>query len=264
MVSDMTSSQDIATADRTRGLPWLGIVAWLAVLSCSIMIASGGFAELLPARRAAQIGHNAEGFMLVVLLSPWLAYVRSRQPGRPPVALVGGLSVASLLIGLYLGFVTDIGVFATLDESFYGAALLVPYVWLPRPLPRFAWTLPILAFLVPALFSQTTVGWQLAETYGFFLLVPIYLDFIDRRVLEPRKPLRPRLLMAWVAVLLVVPVIVSAVRVEHPEGFVESVIRYLSRPTEAMVACLLFTAYFSILRPSRPKSPHARAAARHG
>lgn len=235
----------VRTAQQTS--PAIGVVCWAAVASVSVMIATGGFKAVLPAGLASQIGHNAEGFMLVVLIAPWIAYVRARTTKVAPGVVVA-ISVACLLIGLYLGLGSDVIPLATLDESFYGAALLVPYVWLPRPLPRIAWILPAAAFLIPALFSQTLLGWQLAETYGFWLLVPLYLDFIDRGVLEVDQPWRLSRLVVWITILVVLPVVVSAVRVEEPEGLVQEIFRYLSRPTEAMVAALLLTGYFSILQ----------------
>lgn len=210
--------------------------AWVA-------IATKAHAHILPPNLARQVGHNAEGLVLVLLIGPWLALIADRR--RPSWAVTWGLSGVMLVVGLVLSFGVDVKTLATVDESCFGAAVLIPYIRLARPLPRLAWSVPALAFAIPALFSSTSIGELLAEVYGFCLLIPLYLDLVDRHVLEPDQPRRPVRLLVWVAALVVVPVVVSAARVEDPSGFVQSVVRYLSRPTEAMVASLLLTAWFS-------------------
>lgn len=225
----------------------VGVVLWILLACAWLMVATKLHAEFLPAKLAGQIGHNAEGYALVLMVAPWIA--RRTRGLAPSWGVTLGISAALLLVGLVLSFGIDVTALATLDEACYGAAVLLPYIRADRPLDRRWLLIPALAVAIPVLFSPTTLGWVLAEVYGFCLVIPLYLDWIDRRVLEPEQARRRTRLLVWVAALLVIPVVVSIVRVEEPQGFVESVFRYLSRPTEAAVAGLLLTGWFSFLRP---------------
>lgn len=228
------------------------VVALILALSLDVV---------LPESLARHLSRNNEGLVLLLLLSAWMEFVRPRLREAQRAQIVAAASAACLLIAALLlldGVPTQ---FRTLNETFFALAVLVPYVQLARPLPRWAWGLPVVALIVPVVGAQSDIAVALAETLAFLLLVPLAVDFGDRSILEPDRERRPLVVAAWLVVVIVVPVVLHLLRPDDPEGPIEEVVRYLSRTTEAYVAVVLLHLYFSFLRPAAERLGHGQRVA---
>lgn len=193
----------------------------------------------LPPAVAVRVAHNSEGFVLALLLAPWIQFVRPRLAGRAaewPVTLAA--AAASAAVGVLL-VATDLpSRFRTLNEAFLALAALLPYVQVRRPVPRWV---PVvvsgaaLAAIVLGLHEKGVV--DQAETLAVLVLAPVAFDLVDRRVLDPGAP-AGRWRYAWYVFLVAAPLVASVAA----RG------TYLSRVTEAFVFLLLLEVYLALYR----------------
>lgn len=193
----------------------------------------------LPPAVAVRVAHNSEGFVLALLLAPWIQFVRPRLAGRAaewPVTLAA--AAASAAVGVLL-VATDLpSRFRTLNEAFLALAALLPYVQVRRPVPRWV---PVvvsgaaLAAIVLGLHEKGVV--DQAETLAVLVLAPVAFDLVDRRVLDPGAP-AGRWRYAWYVFLVAAPLAAS----------VAARATYLSRVTEAFVFLLLLEVYLALYR----------------
>jgi hypothetical protein len=231
----------------------VGAVFYGALVAVLAGILLGLWPVLLPHAIAVRLGHNSEGFLLALVLAPWIEFARPRLAGTalqwPATAAVAALYAS---IGVFL-LVTDLpSPVRTLNEAFLAAALLIPYVQLRRPLPRWVPVLlPAAALAVMVLGERTQSVTDLAEVFGVLLLAPVALDLVDRGILDPgaRPPVRWRL--GWYAFLIVTPIVFSVL--EYRVGVGGEAVRYAVRITEAFVCLLLVELYFTAPRPRLPR-----------
>lgn len=213
--------------------------------------------DVLPGPLARPVGFNSEGYTLLLLLAPWIQFVRPRLAGRTwewPVTLAA--AAACVVIGLLLYWSDLPSQWKTLNEAFL-AAVLIAYLQLRRPLPRW---IPIvlsggvLAAIVSA--SGTAIITDLAEALGVLILLPLAVDIFDRRILDVQAPRSPALRYGWWGFLVLAPVAFSVGnRALDDGGALDTVARYGVRPQEAFVAVLLLGLYFALLRSSRVREP---------
>ena len=229
----------------------------LAVLV--VLIVTRQLGEIIPDGIAAHVSRNSEGMVALLLLTGWILYVRSRPSGVSPVVtavVAGGL----VLLGVVLLVGDFTSTLRTLNETCFAAAVLTVYIALPRPLPRWAWALPIGAAVAAVATAGTDFGTDLAETYVFLVLLPLALDVFDRSILEPDQPERPGLLAGWLVFIVAAPAFFSVVRPDQPYEGIEYVLRYMSRPTEAFLAVLLLHLFFLLDKVSgRAETPRQAA-----
>lgn len=226
------------------------------------------FPAVLPDGLASRIGHNSEAYALVLVAAPWIQYARPRLAGTSrewPVT--AGVAVLCLVAGLLL-LASDLpSRFRTLNETFLALALLLPYLQLRRPLPRYvAGGLAAVVLAGVVLFNRTAVVTDLAETFGILLLAPIAFDLVDRGILDPVARTSARLRWSWYAVLAVVPLCLSVLEYRVGiDGLAGEAVRYGVRVTEAFVALLLIELFLAVLlgRRGRPGegAPPARVPA---
>ena len=225
----------------------------LVVVLAGIVL--GVWPAVLPHAIAARLGHNSEGFLLALLLTPWIQFARPRLAGTARQWPVTGAAAAlCAATGAFL-LVTHLPpVLRTLNEAFLGAALLIPYVQLRRPLPRWA---PVLlaavAVAVMVLGERTHPVTDLAEVLGVLVLAPIGLDLVDRAILDGSARPSPRLRSGWYAFLVAAPVLFSVL--EYRVGVGGGALRYAVRITEAFVCLLLVELYFAVTPPRRRPPP---------
>jgi hypothetical protein len=227
-----------------------GMLLW-ALLALLLVAVLGGWVSGIPAI-GPHVSRNSEGYVVALLLAPVIDRVHRRGSSSlswSATALAAGGALAVGVGCLWWSPLSSIGAIHTLNEAFFAAAVLISYVRVARPLPRLAWSLPLVALAIPVLLGWTRLGETLAETYGFCVLVPLGLDWVDRAILEPTRPRSLPRVWAWIATLVAVPTLISVLVARHPSGPAAGVVDYLSRPTEAFVAALLLHAYFSALLP---------------
>jgi hypothetical protein len=212
---------------------------------------------VLPAGIARRVGFNSEGFLLALMVAPWIQFARPRlavSRRQWPVALAVGLICVAVGIAL---LVTDLpSRFRTLNETFLAAAILVPYLQLPRPLPRW---LPLAFsgafFAVILVFSRTELVTGVAETLGALILLPLAVDVFDRRILEAEARPSTAMRYGFYAAIVLVPISFSVLeRTAHVGGLFHAVTRYGVRMHESFICVVLVVAYFAVLRALRERA----------
>ncbi len=231
------------------------------------LIVTKSLPHLLPATVARHIGYDSEGYVLALLLPPWIEYVRPRLTGKPfgwavtPAAAAASLSVGLLLYNSH----SIIGGVKTLNETFFALALLIPYVQLTRRLSGFAavaCAVGVLAGIVAAEYTPlATITTNLAEGTVMLLLAPLAFDLADRVILQPDRPGPQRLRRAWWVLLAVAPLAFIVLVHVHLGVPLHAAVRYATRAQEAFVGMLLLELYFAARGPRRTAAPTAGVAA---
>lgn len=216
-----------------------------------------------PHALASRIAHNSEGFLLALVLVPWIQFVRPRLEGsRAQWAVTVLVAVALLAVGILLIASHLPSRFRTLNESFIAAAALVPYVQLRRPLPRgVPVALAVIAVLVATLFDYNSEITDLAEVWGALVLIPIGLDLVDRGILEPAARTSRPVRYSWYAFLVVVPVVVSVLDVGlHLSGPFAGFVHYIGRCNEDFIAAILISLGLAVILGRRGRGPAGEPA----
>lgn len=205
--------------------------------------------SLLPTGLASSVAYNSEGYLFALLLALWIQCARSRlraPGGEWPVTTLA--AAASMVVGIAL-FRSDLpSRFKTLNETFIAVSLIVLYMQVRRPMPRWVpigLSLGVLATIVFA--NGTDIVTDLAETLGMLLLVPLAFDVVDRGILDPAADTSAPLRYSWYALLVVVPVTFSVLlHFGDLTGLAYEITRYDVRMHEAFVGMLLGEIYFAV------------------
>ena len=229
----------------------MSAVFYGALLLVLAGILLGLWPAVLPRAIATRLGHNSEGFLLALVLGAWIQFARPRLAGSPrewPVT--GTAGVACGAVGVFLLATHLPSVVRTLNEAFLAAALLIPYVQLRRPVPRWLPVLlPVATLAVIVLGERVQSVTDAAEALGVLALAPIALDLVDRRILDPAARPSRSVRYGWYALLVVAPVLFSVL--EYRLGVGGEALRFAVRITEAFVCLLLIELYFAVA-PRRP------------
>lgn len=129
---------------------------------------TGWITNGVPGSLGARVADNSEAYVIVVVLAPWIQFVRPRISGTPVewplTAIVAGVCFA---IGYFLWDVVTINGgthITTLNEGFFDLALLLPYVMFRRPLPRrVPWAISIDTLVLTVLLYKNSTVVDLAE-----------------------------------------------------------------------------------------------------
>ncbi len=219
----------------------------LAVLLALILSAT--LPALLPGGLAGRLSRNSEGLLLLLAVSLWIQFVRVRLLTAAHARSAALLAAAALgAVGLILLFGPVPAQLVTLNESAFALALLLPYLQLRRPLPRWWLLLPVAAVAIPLVGGHNSVTTELAEAFGALFFIPLSVDAVDRGILDG-SPVPLLRVLVWMAALIALLISLQAFVDFTPVGFVAEVTRYLARVTEMIHASLLLHAYFSLLRP---------------
>ena len=198
---------------------------------------------VLPEDLAVHIGHNSEVLALALLLAAALDGVVR------PIALRAPARSAAVAAGLFLlGLLLALGpvppTVKTLNEPVFAAAALWLYVLVRRPL-RWAPVLSVVLVVVVVVGYHTSVVTLQAESVCALILAPVALDLVDRRLVDRGVPDRPGLRWAWIAFLVLFPVLLMWVKRQGLEGVAADIVRYPSRGTEGFWGLALVHLYFT-------------------
>lgn len=238
---------DDVTFSRAR---WLPVAFYGVIGSVMLMILFGLHTEWLPGRFAGRLGYNSEGYLFALLLAAWIQYIRPwLRIDRQVIALCAAF--VSFAIGMWLLGSDYPSRVRTLNETVFGLAFVIPYVSLPRPLPRWAplLSLPLIVFVGLAVWADTN-HWVVdqAETLGFIAIAIPAFDLVDRGILDRSAVTSPKLRWGAYGLFLAVPVVVSALGTGRREGggFVADTLLYVGRIHEAWFGVLLVMLYFAV------------------
>jgi drug/metabolite transporter (DMT)-like permease len=208
------------------------------------------WAEILPGGISAQIGHNSEAYLAVLVLAAWTQYARPRLFGTSREwVVVGAFAAVAIAVGLILLASDWPSRFRTLNETCFALAVLVPYIQMHRRPSRMVAVGMALGVLIIVLVSQPTqVGTDLAETFGMLMLAPIAFDAIDRSILQPSEYTDPPVRFGWYAAMIILPVTMTVLEYEvGVGGLLGQITRYDVRIHEAFIAMFLIEIYFVVV-----------------
>jgi hypothetical protein len=234
---------DVAAS--TRSTVWLTIAFYSAMAIITIVLAAKWEYHLLPQSIATHVSHNSEVFNIALLV---VAAVETRRrlgamPGARAVLV--SLAMAGLLLGV--GFLLIDGPVSPtvkmLNEASFAGAALWLYVFLPRPL-RHAWLASVVLLVVVVVGYHTSLITLQAECMVALILAPISFDVVDRGLLDPAAPASLRLRIAWLAFLLLVPVVLMVVKREDLHGVAAEIVKYPSRGTEGFWGMALVHGFY--------------------
>jgi hypothetical protein len=227
----------------------IGTVYYAGLVLLLALILLQWLDDVVPATLAVHIGHNSEAYLGALMFAAWIQFVRPRLQGARgewPVAIAAG--VACLVIGIALVASDLPSRFRTLNETFFAAALLLPYLQLRRPLSRsLAYGLPLVVLVVVLIAGNVSGVTDLAETSVMLLLLPIGLDLVDRGILEPDAVVPAVRRYGWYAALVLVPVVFALLRRKAGvDGVVGDRMQYALRGLEGFIAVLFVEVYFAV------------------
>lgn len=236
----------------SRSRDRLTVACYVALIALIVAIMFGALPSVLPDLIAGRIARNSEGIVLLLILAAWIQFVRPRLAAahRSDVKwpVTGAAAVVCLTIGVTLFLTEPVNAVKTLNETFLAAAILIPYVELPRPLPvrlPVATSLGLLVLVVVG--HSTDVVTLTAEALGALILVPFGLDVVDRAILDPTARVVGWHRALWYAFLLAGPVVFWATdNGASTDGTAGVVLTYAGRTTEIFVCLLALQLYFAV------------------
>jgi hypothetical protein len=192
---------------------------------------------------AKRISDNSEGYVLALIACAWLqwgrpAAIRRRQ--LIPISLVAAAACLGLaLLCKYGGLQPRI---ATLNEGFFGAAFVIAYVAVRRPL-RWAPLVSLVAVIGLLLANNASIVVKGAEAWMVLVLAPLGFDVFDRGIVDPDARESHVLRLLWMALLVAIPVAAAGLQHHVGHGHVAGIRDYIARANEAFVGLLLVHAY---------------------
>lgn len=239
---------------RTRALV---VAFYVAVSAVLVGVLLEVWPAVLPGSVAGRIGRNSEAYLLALVVAAWIQFARPRLSGHDREWMLTGLAAAVFLAGGLALLASDLpSRFRTLNEAFLALVLLLPYLQLRRPLPRYlAAGLAAAVLAVVVVFNRTAGVTDLAETLGILVLAPVAFDLVDRGILDPSARTSEWSRWSWYALLVAVPVVLSVLEYRvGVDGLAGEVVRYGVRGTEAFVCLLLVELYLAVLLDRRGRS----------
>jgi hypothetical protein len=237
-------------ADRDKVAPLANVVFYAGLALLLGLILADVLRDLIPVRIARRIGYNSEGYLFALIIGAWIQFVLPRlTPARRwPVTIAGAVVGAGIGFSL-LG--SDLpSQFKTLNEPFISLGLVLPYLALRRPLGQYVVLIPVLVLVGVVLAMNTDpdgLAVNLAETYGYWLLVPIAFDLADRGILDPQAVTSKTVRYSTYAVMIVLPTTVSLLGVEERNGGgIHAWLSYLGRVHESFIGVVLLMLFFAI------------------
>jgi len=229
------------------------LISWLFYGGLTLLlglILANVLGDVLPATLARRVGYNSEGYLFALVAAAWIQFARPRLTGAWKWPLVLAVALVCLVVGVALLNSDLPSRFKTLNEPMIALAVVIPYIVLRRPVTNLVVLVPplILAgILAGVMLDPDGIVINLAETFGYWMLVPLAFDVVDRGILDPDASTSPRLRYAFYAVLAAVPVAVSALGVEERVGGgIHAWLSYLGRIHESFIGVLLIVLLFAV------------------
>lgn len=250
----VTVQADRRSRSGTNRLRMFSAIFYLGFSILLLLILTDTLRHLVPASWVGRISYNSEAYMFIVVLAAWLQYGLPRFDRRKALLVafaIGGLFVAIGLILLASDLPSRI---RTLNESALALGILVPYVTLRRPLPRWV-LLSVPAMVGTIVWAATSApeSWVIdqAETFGFLILAVLTFDLVDRRLLDSQAPVvAPRTWISWYVFLALEPVVVSALGTDVRQGGGPTalLLEFLGRIHESFIGVLIVALYLLLVR----------------
>lgn len=236
--------------DRRRTLTRLLFYGAFFLLLVSIV--TGVLAKVLPAHTAGAISHNSEGYVILLLLAGWIELVRPRIAGRTAVVVTGAAAIGCLAVGVGMLTLPLPTPLATLNEGFFAVSVLLVWVQLPRPVPRAAWVLTVVALVVPVVWHGSGAVIRSAEILMSFVFIPLGLDVVDRAILDPHATTRKPRVVVWMVAIVALSVVTHLLRTPSPTTLLQDVVDFLSRVNEVFIAAFFLHLYLTLLEMAPP------------
>jgi hypothetical protein len=249
-MADMVTTRpnDVQQEPRSRASGWvlLRLVLFYGGFGVLLLLIITKHLQWLPHHfhLTKRVSDNSEAYALALIACAWLHWARPaaiRRGRLIPASLLGGAICLGLaLLCKYGGLPVKI---ATLNEGFFGAAFVLVYAALRRPL-RWAPLLSV-AVIVFLLIGHTTgLVVKGAEAWMVLVLAPVGFDVFDRAILEPDARESHVLRLLWMGVLIAIPVLAAGLHHHVGHGHVAGIRDYIARANEAFVGLLIIHAYF--------------------
>jgi hypothetical protein len=234
----------------------LSAVYYAGLTALLLMAVTDTLGTVLSAELAKDFREDSEALVLAIGLPAWIQFVRPRLTGRRwewPATLLTAVALLSTGSWMHLsadGLVDAVRMsdeVSTLSEPVVAMAALVPYVQLRRPMPRRGMVaFPAAVVLVVLLAPDSGLVVRAPELLAMLLLVPIGLDVVDRRILEPAAGSNWFVRWSWSALLLLTPLLLSLFLRDAFTGTPGQAIRNAVNAQEAWLGVLLVQLYFAV------------------
>lgn len=237
----------------------------LVLLLCLIL--TNTLRDVLPDKPARRIGANSEAYLFAVVVSAWLQLAHARLYGARRWQAAFAVSAACVATALALLSSDLPSRITTLNEGLFALAVVIPYLALRRPLSRLVLLVPLLVLggIVLSLHLDPDGFWiDLAETFGYWMLVPLAFDAVDRGILDETATTSRPLRYAFYAFCVAVPVVVSALGTgERVGGGVHALLSYLGRIHESFIGVLLVVLLFAVVLGRTGRDAGGTSTGRH-
>ncbi|MBA2558476.1 MAG: hypothetical protein H0V07_01070 [Propionibacteriales bacterium] len=208
---------------------------------------------VLPTTLAIHVAFNSEGYLVALLVAPWIQFARPRLVNSKkqwPITMIAAFACLAVGIWLYRLDAADMpSRFKTLNEAVLAVGFVIPYVQVRRPLPPAVPAGLSLALLALIAFGQSnTLVIGLAEMLGVLVLMPVALDLVDRGILQRDGRTSPAARYAWYAFLVLFPVVCSLTQrlTNTDDGVIIAIAHYTNRADEAFAGVILVELYFAV------------------
>jgi hypothetical protein len=224
----------------------LSAVYYSGLIVLLAMAVTGTLESVFPAELAEDIGEDSEALFLAVALPAWIQFarpllIRTRYEW-PATLLAAGVFLAAGVC-MYFSAVGLPAEVATLSEPVLALAALVPYSQLRRPLRKTTVAaLPTAAVLVVLLAPDVGLVVRAPELFAMLVLVPVGLDVVDRRILQPGAVSARVIRWSWYALLLLAPLCLPLLL---RDTFTGTPVRNVVEAQEAWFGVLLLQLYLA-------------------
>ena len=221
---------------------------YVVLATLLLLCVTGLMREVVPGKVGVTLSRNSEAYLTLLAVCVWIDVVRPRlRVHARQWAITVCVAVALFAAGLALRQAPWPPRVVTLNEALIGIAVLVVYLQLQRPIPRWAFAVPALGILVPLIGWDNAFTTDMAEAFGALVLIPLIVDVIDPRLLDGGPPTVLRN-VAWMVGLLVFVVVIHLVSDGPRGGLVTGVTYYVQRSTEMFVAAAAMLGYYALRR----------------
>ena len=236
-------------ASHTRRLAVLSALYYGGLSVLLVMAVTSTLEAMFPAELAKDLREDSEALVLAITLPAWIQFARprlSRTRYAWPATLLAAIAFLAAGICMYFSALGLPQELSTLSEPVLALAALLPYSQLPRPLPRrVVAVLPAAVVLLVLLAPNSGLVSKAPELLAMLLLVPVGLDVVDRRILEPDAVSSRVIRWLWYALLLLMPLSLSLVLRDAFTGAPAQAMRDAVQTQEAWLGVLLLQLYLA-------------------
>lgn len=233
-------------AAHTGRLAVLSAVYYSGLIVLLGMAVTGTLDSVFPAELADDIGEDSEALVLAVALPAWIQFARPlllRWRYGWPATLLAAVVFLAAGVCMYFSAAGMPAAVSTLSEPVLALAALVPYSQLRRPLRRrTVAALPTAAVLLVLLAPDAGLVVRAPELLAMLVLVPVGLDVVDQRILDPAAVSARALRWSWYALLLLAPLCLSLLL---RDTFTGTPARNVVQAQEAWFGALLLQLYLA-------------------